>query len=297
MKFFKAYLVGWLAAFRNWKLCLLLYLLNFLVAFLSLIPLSGFLNQTVGQSLSLNRSLDRFDYLFLSDFYNEYGEGLFIILNQSIVILLLSFLSAIFLMGGILWVIKNSDKAFKFNEFWKACADYFWCMLRLTFYFLLFHGALLALFFILFLANGISPFELESEEAMVHYLRFVFPIYLFFATLLFMVQDYAKVHIIYQNKKFITWSILESFKFVFKNIFTFLALYLLNIATFLLLFCSYYYIQQKVQVNDMTSITIMFLLGQVFILGRIMVKFLNLASANYLYQSAFSSKGSVEEKN
>ena len=295
MKSLKAYLIGWSEVFRSWKLCLLLYVLNFLVAFISLIPLSSFLSQTVGQSLSLNRSLDKFDYAFLSDFFNAYGEGVLIILDQSIVLLILYFLVSIFLMGGIIYVIKNATESFRFSSFWKGCAAYFGRMFRLTIYFLLFHGALLSIFFMLFVANGISPFELESEAEMIHCLRLYAPIYVLFAVLLFMIQDYAKIHMVYSDKKIITVPILESFSLVFRNIPNFLLLYLLNIGTFLLLVYIYYTLNHVFQPNDMTTITIVFLLGQAFVLGRIVVKILNLASANHLYKSAVDSKPVAEK--
>lgn len=284
MKIFKAYLAGWSRAFHLWKLCLLLYILNFLIALISLIPLSSFLSQTVGQSLSLNRSLAKFDYLFLSDFYNTYGEGVQIILNQSIVLVILNFLFSIFLMGGLVASIRKRENKFSFNEFWKNCAYYFGRIFRLTVYFLVFQGILLGILFMLLLANGISPFEVESETELIHHLNVLFTIYLFFATIFFMIQDYAKIHLVYQDKKIIARPIYESFRFVIKNFFHFLFLYLLNVATFFLLCFVYYQLNHLIQPDDMTTITLVFLLGQVFILGRIITKILNLASADHLYR-------------
>ncbi|MFK8102350.1 MAG: hypothetical protein AB8G15_07495 [Saprospiraceae bacterium] len=255
-----------------------------MIALISLIPLSSFLSQTVGQSLSLNRSLAKFDYLFLSDFYNTYGEGVQIILNQSIVLVILNFLFSIFLMGGLVASIRKRENKFSFNEFWKNCAYYFGRIFRLTVYFLVFQGILLGILFMLLLANGISPFEVESETELIHHLNVLFTIYLFFATIFFMIQDYAKIHLVYQDKKIIARPIYESFRFVIKNFFHFLFLYLLNVATFFLLCFVYYQLNHLIQPDDMTTITLVFLLGQVFILGRIITKILNLASADHLYR-------------
>ena len=62
------------------------------------------------------------------------------------------------------------------------------------------------------------------------------PIYLFLATILFMIQDYAKVHIIHHDSNLITRPIRNAFQFVFKNFRKCMGLYLLNLLTFLAFF-------------------------------------------------------------
>ena len=283
MKAIKAYFKGWTAILDNKRLWLMLYLLNFCFAIIAAIPLSGLLSDTLGQSLAAREMLTGFNYTFFTDMLNEYGEAIWGIFNQSVGYVLLFFFLSVFLMGGILFTFIRNQASFQAGEFWQACGNYFWRLFRLTFYFLIIHGLVLGIFVWLYFVftGGLSPLEMENEAQLIHNFQIIFPIYLLVATLFFMIHDYAKIHLVAANPKWLNRTLWQSFAIVFKNLGQFGLLYLLNILTFLILYGIYFFFRGKLQVD---SVLLLFLLSQVFIFGRIGTRLLNLSSASFLYQ-------------
>ncbi len=291
MKALKAYGIGWREVFRKGKMWLLLYVLSFLFALLAALPFSGFLKETLGDSLAATQSLPGFNYTFVGDLLNTYGESISLILNQSIGVMILFVLLSIFLMGGILVILQFRNEAFDFSRFWMASGRYFWRLLRLTIYFTIFQLLLLSIFAYIYskLLNGLSPFETESEADWIRLFYILAPIYTFLAMTLSVVQDYAKIHIVHQDERIITKPFWESFIIVFKNFIPFFLLYLLNTITFLIFFGLYYVLGHSFQAHSMPTVALLFLLGQAYIFFRIGVKIVNLAGATYLYQEIRST--------
>lgn len=275
----QSYQLGWKKVWKNKKMWVLLYLLNFVFALLGSVPFSGFLSKSLGNTLATSDMLNGFDYTFISDLMREYGSGLNVIMNLSIGIILLFFIFSIFWMGGILSILKNEEADYSFQKFWQGSALYFWKFTRLTIYFSFFQIILLSIFVLIFVSMGISPFEVESELEIIWRFVILFPIYLLLATILFMIQDYAKIHIMYQESTWITSSIKNAFRFVGQNFGKCLGLYLLNILTFFVFFIIYWILSNSFDSNTSLTILMLFFIGQAFIFSRIAVKLLNLGSA------------------
>jgi hypothetical protein len=286
MKSLKAYFKGWSSLFRYKWMWMLLYLSNFIFAFLAAIPVSGFLGNTVGHSLSLERSVEAFDYIFLNELMNEYRDLIISILDQSVLFVLLFLLFSVFLMGGVLNILKKDQERFSFNVFLKGCAKYFWRLFRLNIYFIAIQVGVLAIFFFLFytLCNGLSPFEMESEKQMIDALLVLTPIYMLVFTIISMIQDYSKIHLVHQDPGLLFKTFQESLGIVFKSFWRFFFLYLLNIITLLVSFGIYWFLKGLFDASTMLSVFLMFVIIQFFVIARVGVKILNLSSATYLYK-------------
>lgn len=286
MKALHAYFKGWATVFRYKQIGLILYLFNFVLALLAALPVSGFLGRSVGYSMSLGRSQADFDYTFWGELYQRFEQQINGILDQTILFLALFFLISVFLMGGILDYFKNNEERFQLRNFWNACSDFFWRILRLTIYFLLIQGLILALFFAIFTAmcDGLNPFAMESEEQLMDAAMLLFPIYIIVFTFVSMIQDYAKIHLVREQPNLLFKIFRETFSIVLKNIGKFSFLYSLNILTFLLVFALYWWISERFDGMTMRSVNLLFIIGQIFLLARIAIKLLNLSSATYLYE-------------
>jgi len=280
-----AYKEAWKAILNTRKMWLLVYGITFLLALLSALPLKGFMAKNLGNSLALNQSLPGFNYGFIGDVLNEHGDVIDLILNQSFVIIICFFLVSIFLMGGILSIFRQEEITYNGAVFWDGCSRYFWRLLRLSLYFLFFHFLLLAIFVSVYLArtNGLNPFETDSEVLWIRTFHIMAPIYLLLTTFLFLVHDYAKFHVLHSNRILLTVPIIQTFRFVFKNLGKFFSLYLLNILTFLLFFCIYYFLKNSFMTDSFGTITLLFLLTQIFIMLRVGLKLLNLSGVALLY--------------
>lgn len=285
MSIMNAYRNGWKKVWVDKKMWVLLYLLNFVFALLAAIPFSGFLSKSVGNTLANTKMLEGFDYAFLTDFMREYGGGFSVILNLSFGIVLLYFIFTIFWMGGILMVLKEDSPTFSFRKFWQGSSLYFWKLTRLTFYFALIQLAVLSVFAFIFLRNGISPFEMESEAPIIRSLMILIPIYLLVVTIILMIQDYVKIQIVHQNGPLITSPIRQGFRFVFQNFRKCFGLYLLNLLTFGVFFGIYWILSNSFKSDNTPAILLFLLIGQIFIFARIGVRLLNLGSAMSLFQN------------
>lgn len=280
MNFITAYTSGLKTIFSKGKLWLLLYALNLLFAIFLAYPLSGFLGTKLGNTLAADTLFERFDFALANDFINEYGDAFGVIMNQSVVGVGLYLLLSIFLVGGILNILKTNDSSYNLGTFWSGGGKYFWRMLRLTIYFLLMQIGVFVLFFMLFstlTAGGLERFH--NEEEIVQRGLIILPFYLLVATIFFMIHDYAKIHVVATDKNLLFQPVRQAFGWVFKNFSQTFLLYLLNLLTFGILFFIY------LQLNGGTAILAIFLIGQFFVLARIGTKLLNLASATTLYQN------------
>lgn len=289
MALIKSYQSGWKKVWKNKRMWALLYLLNFVFALLSAVPFSGFLSKSLGHTLATSNMLDGFDYTFISDLMREYGSGFSVVMNLSMGIILLFFVFSIFWMGGILSILKRAENDYSFKKFWQGSAFYFWRLIRLTFYFTFLQAVILGIFGFIFISMGVSPFEVESEVEVIQRIMIISPIYLFFATIIFMIQDYAKIHIVHQETKWIFQPIKNAFSFVVKNFRKCFGLYLLNILTFFTFFGIYWILSNSFHSNSTPTIALLFLIGQAFIFSRIAVKLLNLGSAMELLRSEYKS--------
>ena len=290
MTVIQAYIKGLQTTFRNGKMWLLLYALNFLLAVLLAYPLSGFLNKKLSTTLAIDKLSNGFDFTIFNDILKEYGDGIGVFGNLSIFASLLYLLFSVFVAGGILNVFihhlptrQAGNTSTSLSNFWSGAGKYFWRILRLTFYFLIIQGLVVFIFVNIYGALTAGGFEnYDSEKYLWQVAYVLLPIYLFVATIFFMVQDYAKIHIVSSDKKWITQPILQAFRFVFKNFGKTLLLYLLNLLTFLLFFFIYWKINGPLGPD---SLLFAFIIGQLFIVFRIGSKLLNLGSAVVWYEN------------
>ena len=290
MSFIIAYVQGWWQTILKIRMWLLLYVLNLLFALLAALPLFNILEEKASRSISIEKLLPGFDFQVVQDFLNQYGDMLTVVFNQSRVLFVLYFVFAVFFTGGILTVFKNIPEKLSLRTFWGGCSYYFWRLLRLTVYFLALHGLVLALFWGLFTAIlGGGIFDAENELYVYRVLKFIIPAYLLVAGMFFVVQDYAKVHIIHQDKGFLFRPFWQSFGLVFKNFLPVFLLALLNVLTFSC-FTLLYWLLSKPALDNSTAIHISFIIGQAFLFARIGTKLLNLASTTILYKKLMMEK-------
>lgn len=286
MKVIQAYIKGWAQVLQHKRIWGLIYLSNFVLAMLSVLPISGFLGRKLGNTTSLGNSLPGFDYTFLGEILQEFGLQVDRLLDLTYFNILIFLLVSVFLMGGALYTFQRTTIAFSWSGFWLGCRTFFWRLLRLNIYFLLVHTVAFLFFAFLFsnYSDGLNPFNMESEKQMIDAAMFLGPIYLLVFTFITLIHDYAKVHVVRRDEQWLYPVFWESFRIVLKNIGRFCALYILNILTFLLVLGLYWWGSSFFESLDMSSITLLFLIGQVFILSRVAIRMLFWSSATYLYQ-------------
>lgn len=289
MEFIIAYFKGWILSFRRFGMWLLLYLFNFLFALLAALPMFNLLENKLGRSLEIEKLIPDFDFTVFSDFINQYSDSILVLLDQSRCLILFFFLFSIFLNGGILNSFKHMEDRFSFRVFGSGCTRYFWRLLRLTVYFSAIHIFVFAGFVkIFFLLVDGDIGDLGSELELYQYLRICISIYILVASIFFMIHDFAKIHMVHEDKRLLFLPFWQSFGLVFKHFLSVFSLYWLNLLTLAGLVFAYVLLNRPA--DSASAIGYTFLVGQVFIFGRIGAKLLNLASATIYYQRYMQKK-------
>lgn len=283
--FLTAFATGFQRLCRNARLLGWLYALNIGFAVVVALPLQSLLENKISQSLGLERLMPNFDYTIVQDFMREYGSEVAVIFQEAQVLILLYFIFSIFLVGGILEKVKFSPSL----TFLQGSGKHFWRILRLTVYFVLLYllvalviGQIFNLIFIKNFAN------FASERPVVHGAAIFIGIFLSIAVLISMVQDYAKIQVVHRPQQSIFKTFWHTWRLVFRHFSQTIPLYLLNGLLLVSIFGLYWWLSGYLHpVNTSGKILLTFLLSQVFLLGRIAIKLLNLASATALYERKF----------
>ncbi|MEM1216551.1 MAG: hypothetical protein AAGJ82_12740 [Bacteroidota bacterium] len=189
---------GIVKAWSCWRAVLLLYLGLLGAALLGAVPWRSLLAAEAGQSLLLKDLIKGFDYTVLNDFVQTYGAGLAPALSTTLGAVVLFFFVYLFLLGGTLAVVISTAAHFERATFWAGAGSFFGRLLRLTLFFWVLHGLLLAAFGGIYwkVTKGLSPQALDSEGIITASLNWLVPLYLFFLSFLLMWQDYAKLQVV-----------------------------------------------------------------------------------------------------
>lgn len=268
----------------NKRLLALIYILNFIAALLIALPIRNLISSGAGNSLAIEQNLERFDYEFLTDLLRKIQNGLAAITNQSILFIFLYFVFSILLLGGIVSIIKKGPNSFKNSDFWMGAGSLFWKYFRLSMYFLLGHSLLIYLLSITWL-SGSNIFEVESDSLYVAKMKTLFPIYLTLALIWSLIHDYAKLYVSDVKGFWITHAVLSSFRLTLKKLLPTFGIYLVKLLLFVFLTSIYWIIRKKFQLNTGSNIFIIFLLGQLYLIGRMYLRIWHLAAANHFYSN------------
>ena len=268
----RAYMVGLMAAVKQLKIVLLIYVSNLLLGVFCVLPVKSFLEGKIGQSLSLKESLPQFDFTFLIDVLNNFGDGMSVLLNQSVFVIGIYLLLFVFWTGGIVYGITSQKTDWK--SFWEGCYRFFFRLLRLTVFYLIIHGLLLFLFFQLFqfFSGGLSPFALNTDNDWTKAFWLLLPFYGLFFLLVTMIHDAAKVEMVGNDRRSVFLTSGAAFIKVFRNIFSFLLFYFLFLLTLCggIALCSF--LNSKLGGSQYWGIVLLFVISQILILFRIKMK-------------------------
>ncbi|MEM9992174.1 MAG: hypothetical protein AAF738_10445, partial [Bacteroidota bacterium] len=214
---FQIYVQAWRDVFQHWRMWVLLYLLNVGFALFMIVPFRDYLQTHIGQSLVLDQVLATFDFNIIGDLLNNYGQNL---TNLLPVVLGSYLLWNVFTMGGILETF--AQKKFQFTDFWSASGLHFWTMFRLVLIFSILQSILLvaASFSWRMLAKDFSMDALQSEAQIIDALKWISIPYVFCATSIFLLHDYAKINSISRYKMRLGHSVLKSVRFVLRHFFS-----------------------------------------------------------------------------
>jgi hypothetical protein len=193
-----------------------------------------------------------------------------------------------FLSGGILDRLAR-DRPTRAAGFFAACGLHFWRLLRLgvlawAVYYLLFgflHQTLL-----------VDLYESATRDVNVERTAFLIRLggYAVFGSLLIAVNllvDYARIRIVVEDRRSALGALVAATRFVLRNFWSVILLYLLNAAAFLALIALY----ALVAPGAGTGLVLMLVIGQGYILARHFLKLVGYASGISLFQRRLAHVG------
>lgn len=286
MSILKSYQYGWSQLLLKYKLWIILFLINIAFALFIFLPLKGFFTDQIGQSLMMDQTRHLFDYTFVNDFLNNYGLGLEGILGVSKWIAFLYFLLNVFLVGAMLEFIRVDNVKYNHNSFFIGGIKNYWRLFSLSLLFLLLQILLIFVFFKLFsgLLGSLSPFEIDLDTDVISLVQILIPIYLLSSFILFLIADYSKISLIYHPDRNILRHIKYAISFISKHWLRAFLLYFLLLVSFLIIAAVHHYLQSILQNETGVWLLISLLMGQLFIIFRIGLKFVNLSALNQLHK-------------
>jgi hypothetical protein len=276
MKVLKSYYRGIKEATSQAKMIFILWLANFAFGSVIFYLFFGAFSRAMGNSAVAEGLLKRFDFNFLVEFMSNHGESIATIFSSIVVLTLLYLLVSTFLFGGILFSLtlrlKSSHLAGderKFVQiFFQGAGKFFGRFFRLLVYSLLLWIASLIILFLVNLFISLFAGREASEKLFFYTLWVRLGIALFIFFLVRMILDYTRIKIAFEDSPKVFRSLLEMTKYVLKKLGKTLALYYLLLLTGVVFFAVLRTLKLIIPQNSFLTITVAFLVGQVFIASQ-----------------------------
>jgi hypothetical protein len=284
MELINAIKSGYRLSFSNKRLIFFLYLLNLIFAVIITIPFRNVLNNSLSHSLAMEKIIDRFNFTVLFDFINKFGSNLNIIFDLILWIGLIFLIFNVFLTGGILSIWKTESKKFDRKIFLSDCLVYFYKFIKLLLLFLVL-AFITFLFYliIMFLMLNIAE-SFDSNNITIISQIIAFGIFTIMIMIDLVIYDYARIIIVKEIAEKSFKAMVESFKFVMKNIFRTLGIVLFLLIIFLIITLIYLLFRQVLSNNTTLLIILVFIIQQLYIILRIGLRVFSFASQYRYYE-------------
>ena len=280
----------WSSGFRRGlaepKMVVLLYVLNFLLAVPLALACRAVLSDGLGSSMAPSNLMQGLDFTVWQDFSNIHGEELSAVIGELSWVLLLSMLLSTFLSGGILSELRAERKNFSASSFFAGCGTFFFRFFRLFLFFgLLLFVTAVVLMGILGAAVGALTENATSEITAVWVQVIAAVIFFVPVALIMMIADYAKVSVVVNDDRSMVKTAWRAAKFVFGRLLRTFGLEVLMLLVPLVLFAVYLMLDLAIGMTTGTTIIVMFVIQQLFLLSRALTKVFFLAGELAFYRS------------
>lgn len=264
MKTFKALAVGIRSTNKSWRMIVLLYVLNFLVAAILAWGFRSVLMRTIGDSMNLERVAKDFDYTVFADFMFKYGARISSLVYQLSWLVIFNLLMSTFLGGGTIALLKDKEGSFSMRAFFENCGNYFFRFLRL---FLVFGAILFLVGFIATAAFGMV-YSILTAGAVSEVFPFtlgimLFLLFLFILMLVTMMADYAKVATVVTDAESMLKISWQGIKFVFRHFLSTVLLQLFLVIILLAAVAIYLIVDSQFAMATPIAVLVVFIIQQI----------------------------------
>jgi len=264
---------SFLTGLRFWKIVLLVYFLQLLLAVPLAMQVWHVLEASIGSSLQINKLLAGYDHTVFSDFLKVHGGSITPLIGQLRWVLLVWALASVFINAGVLSTLVNKTPTG--SAFWSGGAMYFFRFAKIAGIFLLLVLLWTGVVLLPYLGNLMGHFEtMATERTVLGYLAllavgwFIGIIYFYNAAII------ARTAIVQYSLT--TWQALKKgLGFNLGNFLKTTAIFLVFSGLQLLALAIYWWLEGKSGMVSQALIVVFFVLQQglvwVRLMGRVMI--------------------------
>jgi len=263
---FTAFSRGIKDVYKNKRLVLIFYLIQFIFAYFLTKPFTELLTKTFSKSTLSEVILQKFNYIYFSIMIRDIGKGISLF-GLFIPLIILYSLITIFLTAGLYWLFYSKSE-FNLSEYFTRCGNYFSRFFKLYSVSFLFYLGCIILFFLLFGLRSSLTKDSISEVWPLVFSLVNFGVLIILFAMVMMLFDYAKIILITENHTGMFSAIREAMMFFMMNFFKTIGIYFLYILTSVLLFMIFKFIDSYIVTNTFFTISVFFILSQIFVFIR-----------------------------
>lgn len=195
-----AFKTGIFTGFRYWRVGLLVYAIQLLLAATLGVQIFHVLEASIGNSLELDKLLGNYDHTVISDLFNVHGASISPLLGQLRWLVLIYIVFSFFINAGILYGIVRQDKSGM--AFWQGGALYYFPFFKIGVIFLLLFALISALIWVPFMGFFMQSAEYFSSEKISVWLLFaVLFVYLIIVGFLFAWALVARIKVMAEGSR------------------------------------------------------------------------------------------------
>ena len=262
-----------------------MYGITLVLGLLVALPFYNTLKAEDQNSLAFMNLLEGFDYTVYSDFMHRSERTITPLLSVGRWLGSLYVFLSLFFAGGIFLRFSQPYNAFSSGVFWQGCAHYVGRFLRLFGVTLLFVLIGAGLWLVIGTLVSIAVDDSFTERGLFWIGAGFFALFALTATLFLCIGDYAKVLMFREDEHSAFRAFGQAGRLVLQNLPRTYGLYWLTILIGSGLFGIYFLLDDLILMNGWLTILVMFIIQQLLIFARVMLKVWWLGTAYTSYQT------------
>ncbi|MBI1225610.1 MAG: hypothetical protein GC192_10280 [Bacteroidetes bacterium] len=272
---------AFITGLKFWKIVLLVYFLQLLVAIPLAMQVWHVLEASIGNSLEINKLLPGYDHTVISDFLKVHGGSITPLIGQLRWALVVWAVASVFINAGVLFTLVK--KTPNWLAFWTGGATYFYRFTKISTIFLFILLVWTGITILPYLANlQVNLETMASEKTVLGYLLVLVIVWLAGFVYLFCASVIAKTAIIELGLS--TWKALKKgLGFGFRNYFSLAGIFLAFTALQLLALALYWWLEGKSGMVTVGLVVVFFLIQQALVFWRLMGRVMMVGGVSGFY--------------
>lgn len=277
----KAFQTGIQIGLSHWRVAILVYAIQLLVAMIFGLQVGSLISSTIGDSLSIDALIEGYDHTVFSDFMAVHGASFGVLMSQMKWVLLLGFFLSVFLQAGKYSAVVRQE--FYWPAFFEGARQYFWSFLKIAFVVILFTIVWTLVCWLPLMSNLLSALETLPSEVDLGWIAFaVLLVYMFGLVILTQISILAKTHVISESGS-VRQAFRAALRWMRTHFFSNTGLYLLFNLLAMTVGLLYLWIELKGGMISTAAVYGFLIIQQAYSFGRILLNLMKIGGLSRYY--------------